>query len=191
MADDTQLQIGERRGFPIYRSNPSLVGLETGVARDKRAQIIKGNKVMMVNEYTGEITGEGAAAFIETQEVDSERFVKIFLAGLDGMFKLTKSGQTVFKLLWMQVQNNKDADRVELNHYVAEDYGLEVTYRMMNRGIKELLEKEFIYHTPTAGIFFFNTRFMFNGNRIVTAKQYVLQGTQQQQSLPFDGDEQG
>jgi len=186
MSKKSDLTIGERRGFPIYKANPSLVGLERGTVRAKPANIIQGNRAMVVNDRTGEVTGEGSVAFIESEEVDSERFVKIFLGGLDGMFKLTKSGQTVFKLLWLQVQNKKEADRIELNHYIAEDYGMEVTYRMMNRGIKELIEKDFLYHTPTAGIYFYNTRFMFNGNRIVTAKQYVLQDSEIQQNLPLD-----
>ena len=185
MAD---LEIGERRGFPVYRANPSLVDLERGQLRDKATKVIAGNKAMLMDSATGEITGEGAVAFLERQEVDAERFVKIYLAGLDGMFKLTKSGQTVFKLLWLQVQSNPNTDRVELNHYIAQDYGMEVTYRMMNRGIKELLEKEFIFNSTTAGMFFYNARFMFNGNRIVTAREYVLKGTAQQASLPFDDD---
>ena len=180
MAD---LEIGERRGFPVYRANPSLVDLERGQLRDKATKVIAGNKAMLMDSATGEITGEGAVAFLERQEVDAERFVKIYLAGLDGMFKLTKSGQTVFKLLWLQVQSNPNTDRVELNHYIAQDYGMEVTYRMMNRGIKELLEKEFIFNSTTAGMFFYNARFMFNGNRIVTAREYVLKGTAQQLSL--------
>ena len=185
MDKNTDLMIGERRGVPVYKANPTLVGMR-GNSRDKPARVIKGNKAMITDEFTGEITGEGAVAFLETEEVDTDRFVKLYLAGLDGMFNLTKSGQTVFKLLWMQVQAKKDSDRVELNVYIAEDYGLKVTPRMMTRGIKELLEKEFLFNTPTSGLYFFNAKYMFNGNRIVTAKQYVLQGTHSQQSLQFE-----
>ena len=186
-----ELQIGERRGVPIYKANPSLAGMERGNRlRDKPAKIISGNKAMLVDDATGEITGEGSVGFVETQEVDADKFVKVYLAGLDGMFNLTKSGQMVFKLLWMQVQAKKDSDKVELNVYVAEDYGVKVTQRMMTRGIKELLDKDFIYNTPTTGLYFYNARFMFNGNRIVTAKQYILKGSQAQQSLDLQAPEQ-
>lgn len=180
-----ELEIGKRRGFPIYRSNPSLINLDQGQIKQNATKVIHGNKAMLMDTATGEITGEGAVAFLEREEVDPERFVKLYLAGLDGMFKLAKSGQAVFKLLWLQVQAKPNSDRVELNHFIAEEYGLGITYRMVNRGIKELLEKEFIYHSPTAGMFYYNARFLFNGNRILTAKEYVLQGTEQQQELPL------
>ena len=183
------LQIGERRGVPIYKENPSLAGFR-GSLRDRPHKVIKGNKAMITDELTGEIIGEGTVGFTETKEVDTDQFVKIYMAGIDGMFELTKSSREVFKLLWMQVQNNPDHDKVELNIYIAEDYGLDIKQRGMTRGIKELLEHEFIYNTPTTGLFFFNAKYMFNGNRIVTAKQYILKGTQTQQSLPFDGEEE-
>ena len=38
--------------------------------------------------------------------------------------------------------------------------------RVFQRGIKELLDGEFIYHTTTAGLYFVNVKYMFNGERM-------------------------
>lgn len=178
-------KLGERRGFPIYKSNPSL---ETVKERKqiKATKVIEGNKAMIFNGDTGEVTGEGSVAFLEREIVDPEKFVKLYLSGLDGMFELTKSGQRVFKVLWCQVQAHPNRDRVELTKFVAEDHGDKMTERVFQRGVRELLEKEFIYMSSVSGMYFFNVEFIFNGNRIITAKEYVLKNTEVQPSLPFE-----
>lgn len=177
--------LGERRGMPIYRTNPSIDGLPMQI-KNRTAKIVSGQKALLYDDATGEVAGEGSVAFIEREVVDPEKFIKLYVAGLDGMFKLKGAGQRVFKVLWMQAQANPDSDRVELNHYIAEDCGDKITERVFQRGVRELLEKEFIYNSPTPGLFFYNVRFLFNGNRILTAKEYVLRGTQEQQALDFD-----
>ena len=185
--NEQEIIVGERRGMPIYKANPSLSEVGT---RPKSAptRIISGQRAMLVGE-AGEVTGEGSVAFIERQEVDPEKFVKIYLAGLDGMFQLKKAGQRVFKLLWIQVQSNPNRDRVELNHLIAGDYGDNITERVFQRGVKELLDKGFIFQSTSSGMYFFNVQFIFNGNRILTAKEYVLKGSAEQQTLNFESEE--
>ena len=184
---DSNDVLGHRRGLPVYRTNPSLTSIPTKV-KVRSPKTVNGQRAVVFNDTSGEVAGEGSVAFLEREVVDPEKFVKLYISGLDGIFKLSKGGQRVFRILWLQVQRNQDRDRVELTHYIAEDYGDKMTERVFQRGVRELLEKEFIYHSPTAGLYFFNVQFMFNGNRIVTAKEYVLEDTAQQQSLPFDGD---
>jgi hypothetical protein len=50
-----------------------------------------------------------------------------------------------------------------------------VTYR---RGLRELLEKEFVFRSPNPGLFFVNIRFMFNGDRLAFVKGYKLKKDQ-------------
>ena len=42
------------------------------------------------------------------------------------------------------------------------------------RGLRELLEKEFLFRSPYDGTFFVNIRFMFNGDRLAFVKGYRL-----------------
>lgn len=188
----TELTIGERRGYPVYRANPTLVGRERGRNRySSKVQSLDGTKAMLMDTATGEITGEGQVAFVQREEVDDERFVKLYMAGLQGVFKLSKAGQRMFEVLWMQVQANPNTDRIELSEYVVRDYGMNVSLRVINRGIKELLDKEFIFMTTSANMYYFNVEFMFNGNRLLTAKMYIRKGAAQQASLPFDESQVG
>jgi hypothetical protein len=46
-----------------------------------------------------------------------------------------------------------------------------ITYR---RGLRELLEKEFLFRSPNPGLFFVNIRFMFNGDRLAFVNGYKL-----------------
>ena len=49
-------------------------------------------------------------------------------------------------------------------------------------GLRELLEKEFLFRSPNPGLFFVNIRFMFNGNRLAFVKGYKLK--EEQPTLP-------
>jgi len=179
--------IDERRGLPVYRSNPSLDGLPMRI-KNKPAKIVSGQRAVLFDD-DGVVAGEGSVAFMEREVVDPEKFMKVYIAGLDGVLDLKGAAQRVFRILWKQTQEKPDSDRVELNRYIAEDYGDKMTERTFQRGVLELLKAEFIYHSPTPGLYFTNVRFMFNGNRIVTAKEYVLKGSAQQASLDFEDTE--
>ena len=58
--------------------------------------------------------------------------------------------------------------------------------RTYQRGLRELLENEFLYRSPSADVFFVNIMYMFNGNRITLAKSYYLRDKGLQGELPFD-----
>ena len=58
--------------------------------------------------------------------------------------------------------------------------------RTFRRGLRELLEKEFLYRSTSDGVFFINIRFMFNGDRLAFVRTYHLKGHRQQAELPFE-----
>ncbi|HTW95743.1 MAG TPA: hypothetical protein VMD30_13155 [Tepidisphaeraceae bacterium] len=57
--------------------------------------------------------------------------------------------------------------------------------RTFRRGLRELLEREFLYRSTSDGVFFINIRFMFNGDRLAFVRTYHLKGTSRQQELPL------
>jgi hypothetical protein len=65
---------------------------------------------------------------------------------------------------------------VMLNLYFAQDKGM--TERKYQRGLRELLEKEFLYRSLSPSVFFINIRFMFNGDRLAFVKTYHLKSPQ-------------
>lgn len=164
--------VDERYGVPVYQTNPSIPS-ETEIKRSKRAQIGTDTKGLVVDSGTGEILGHGGAIAYEWEEVDKERFVKLYLAGLKQAAGLSKAGLAVFETVYKRVRERPGQDTVPLDSYSS---GLHpVTYR---RGLRELLEKEFLFRSPNPGLFFVNIRFMFNGDRLAFVKGYKIKKDQ-------------
>lgn len=165
--------IGEKKGVPIYRSNPSVPD-PSAISKRKKRRYGNEEKGLIINKPTGEILNIGGAAFYEFEEVDDTRFVKLFLAGVKQAAGLSKSGLCLFEIIYKQLQENVGADEVKLSSYVASEEGM--TERTYQRGLKELLDKEFIYRSPSDGVFFVNIQFMFNGDRLAFVKGYKRKG---------------
>ena len=175
--------VSEKRGVPIYQVNPSIP-TEAEIKRGKRSQIGTETKGLVVDTASGEILGHGGAIAYEWEEVDKEKFVKLYLAGLKQAAGLTKAGLAVFELVYHRVRENVGKDTVLLDPFSS---GLEE--RTYQRGLRELLEKEFLFRSPNPGLFFVNIRFMFNGDRLAFVKGYKLKSNSKpadhQPTLPF------
>lgn len=164
--------VDERYGVKVYQSNPSIPS-EAEIKRNKRAQIGTDMRGLVVDTGSGEILGHGGAIAYEWEEVDKERFVKLYLAGLKQAAGLSKAGLAVFETVYKQVRERPGQDTVPLDSYSSSLHP--VTYR---RDLRELLEKEFLFRSPNPGLFFVNIRFMFNGDRLAFVKGYKLKKDQ-------------
>jgi hypothetical protein len=188
MTDDRQNaelnanQISTKRGFPIYRTNPSVPATTGMQTRNKRFHVPGGKAAMIVDNTTGELKGIGGMGFWWEEEVETSRFVKLFLDGIKQAAGLSKTGIQVFELVYHEMRANPGSDEIKLNQYVAKDHN--INDRTYQRGVRELLEKEFLYRSPSDGVFFVNIRFMFNGDRLAFVKTYHLKGAARQAELP-------
>lgn len=136
-----------------------------------------------MDNTTGELKGIGGLGFWFEEEVDTTRFVKLFLDGIKQAAGLSKTGIQVFELVYHEMRANPGVDEIKLNQYVAKDHG--ISDRSYQRGVRKLLEKEFLYRSPSDGVFFVNIRFMFNGDRLAFVRSYHLKGARRQQELPL------
>lgn len=177
----TENQVSTKRGFPVYRTNPSVPSANGLVTRTKRFQVPGGKASVIVDNSSGEIKGIGGMGFWWEEEVDSSRFVKLFLDGIKQAADLSKTGMQVFELVYHEMRANPGSDEIKLNQYLAKDHG--ISDRTYQRGVRELLEKEFLYRSPSDGVFFVNIRFMFNGDRLAFVRTYHLKGAGRQQEL--------
>src|SRR5215831_16218027 len=153
MNKDAQISkqaVDERYGVPVYESNPSIPS-ETEIKRSRRAQIGTDMRGLVVDSGSGEILGHGGAIAYEWEEVDKERFVKLYLAGLKQAAGLSKAGLAVFEIVYSKVRESPGKDTVQMSVITS---GLEE--RRYQRGIRELLKKEFIFRSPYDGTFFVN-----------------------------------
>ena len=185
MAEHTQGNlVTTKRGVPVYRVNPSIPPSNGLATRHKRFEVPGGNAAVIVDNTSGEIKGIGGVGFWWQEEVDASRFVKLFLDGIKQACCLSKSGMQIFELVYHQMREKPHNDKIELSQYLAHDRGL--NERTFRRGLRELLQKEFLYRSTSDGVFFINIRFMFNGDRLAFVRTYHLKGNAQQGELPID-----
>lgn len=177
-------QISTKRGFPVYSSNPSVPHSTNALAtRNNRITVPGGKAAVIVDNTTGELKGLGGMGFWWEEEVDSSRFVKLFLDGIKQAAGLSKPGMQVFEMVYHQMRAKPGSDEIKLNAYLARDHGMgDRTYQ---RGVRELLEKEFLFRSPSDGVFFVNIRFMFNGDRLAFVKSDHLKDSNRQAELPL------
>lgn len=181
----SDLIVAERNGIPVYKANPSVPNPDA-ISRPKRMQFGDERKGFLVDNGSGELVGLGGATFYEFEEVDSGRFVKMFLAGVKQAAGLTKSGLTVFEHVYLEMQNHPGRDQVSLSYLTAKEHLTSLSQRTYNRGLRELLDKEFLFRSPVEGVFFINVRFMFNGDRLAFVKGYKRRGAPDPQpTLPL------
>jgi hypothetical protein len=77
------------------------------------------------------------------QAADQGQFVKIYLAGIKNTAKLTKAGMQIFEIVYNQMRGNPQ-------------FGVEMSERTYQLGLRELLENESLYRSPSADVFFVN-----------------------------------
>lgn len=183
----TALIIGQKLGVPIYETNPSVPDPDS-IKRRKPVRFGDDKRGFVVDGGSGEVLSVGGVGFYQFEEVDNTRFVKMFLDGIKQAAGLSKAGLTVFELVYREVQQNPGVDEIKLNFYSASKQIPSLTDRTYRRGLRELLEKEFLFRSPSDGVFFVNIRYMFNGDRLAFVKGYKRKGaTSPTQPDLFDG----
>ena len=135
----TQLK---RRGKAVYATNPFMEGEQRPSIKPKIKRITNRRGDMMVMGETGEIVNP-VAGFWQSQEVDSAKFVKLFVNGVKAFRELTNAGARVFEALYMEMQTNIGRDRVYLSASSLRE-GIEISESTFARGIRELIEKRFL-----------------------------------------------
>jgi hypothetical protein len=155
-----------RRGVAVYQENPFMMEVQT---KTRRITNKRGDMMLVSNE--GEIVSN-VAGFWEAEEVDSTKFVKLFVKGVKALKELTGAGTKVFEVLYLRVQENIGKDQV-LMAFAAVDQALTpMSNPTYDRGMRELIEKGFIAATPVQGMYWLNPSFVWNGDRLAFVKEY-------------------
>lgn len=158
--------------IPSPQENP-LIEPQTIKTRKRAVQAGRGDDLVNVN--TGELSAISVIKTIE--EKDDADFVKVFADGVVASYGLSKTAQRVFHVILEQYQKTPMskgyADAVRL-YWFGE--GLDGVYIGMskytfNRGLRELLDKRFIYPKDTAS-YWTNPALFFKGNRVLFLKEY-------------------
>jgi hypothetical protein len=166
----------------VYRENPSVPAALP--ARIRRTMPAKTETAYMVAAGSGEVIAEGAFCFVKEKVIDSEEFVKIYLAGVRKYGELSKAGALMFEFIYRQISGGsaKDRDTISISYLLTVDWRPDVIRRTYERGMRELLEKHFIFRSQATDVYFVNITFMFNGNRLHLVETYQRTVTVQGES---------
>ncbi len=177
MSQDNSNAPVSRRGFKRYKENPSLPkASENSRTGTRRISNTKGDKMLIISQDTGEIVAP--AGFHEIFEVDKTQFVKLYINGVKAFQGLSSSGAKVFELIYVLVQGSPGADEIALHYSVVEKLKLDMSPATFKRGMRELLEKQFIYESTTPNLYWLNIDYLFNGNRLAFIKEFRLKEKQ-------------
>lgn len=126
---------------------------------------------MLVSSNTGEIQTQ-IAGFWESEEVDSAKFVKLFVNGVKALAELSNAGTRVFELLYIEMQSNIGKDQVYLSYTGLDKNEKAISRSTFSRGLAELIDKKFIASMPAIGWYWVNPDFIWNGDRLAFVKEY-------------------
>jgi hypothetical protein len=171
---DAQDQKLTRRGLVLHKSNPFVVDAATNTRHGVRK--IVGNsadRMMIVSESSGEVVAKGAG-FWQAQEVDRTQFVKLYINGVRALKDLTQAGTKVFAVLFEEVQKQIGRDVVQLSFLSVNQELNSMSQATYTRGIRELVDKNFIAATPLQSTWYINPDFIFNGDRLAFVKEFRL-----------------
>lgn len=156
-----------RRGNVLFPENPFLASV---VTRTRRVSNKRGD-MQLVNSQTGEITAN-IAGFWEAEEVDSTRFLKLFINGVKALKELSPAGTKVFEVLYLKMQAGISKDQVYMSFSAVDQLLTPLSEATYTRGMRELVDKEFLAASPHIGLFWINPDFLWNGDRLAFVKEY-------------------
>lgn len=156
-----------RRGVALYEKNPFMVEVTTKTRRVTN----KRGDMMLVSSGTGEVQSN-IAGFWESEEVDSTKFVKLFVQGVKALKELTGAGTKVFEVLYLRVQENIGKDQIFMAFPSVDQALTPMSQATYKRGMAELIEKGFVAATPIQGWYWLNPSFVWNGDRLAFVKEY-------------------
>ncbi len=150
--------------------------------KTKRRFVRSGRGENLVNPATGEI--HGVATIHQVEERDDAEFVKVFAGGVAASYELGAAARQVFQVVLDQYQRTPMSrgycDAVDLYWFGdgIEGRDVGIKERTWQRGLKELLEKRFLWpKTPTS--YWVNAALFFKGDRVLFIKEYRRKATLQ------------
>jgi hypothetical protein len=154
-----------------FDTNPLLASREIKL---KERTVKSGSSKDLIDTSTGEVCAINA--IYQRKLVDSERFAKLYVEGVSKTFELGAAARKVFSTVLKVC--GKDTDRIYLNYMVVQDnQDEEMSERTFQRGMAELIKKEFIAASTHPSMFWINVHLFFNGDRVRFVTEYVRTGS--------------
>ncbi|QIE96359.1 replication protein [Pantoea stewartii] len=160
-----------RRGLQRHVKNPFIISASNNTKGGVKRISTGKDRLMVVNENTGECLG--GAGFFQYQEVDKTQFLKLYVNGVRAITELSSAGTKVFEILYRAMQEQKDTDTILMSYDIVDKTIVKISRTTYFKGMRELVEKNFIAETMIQNYYFINPDFIFNGDRLSFVKSYI------------------
>jgi len=153
----------EKNPFVFDDDDKLIIDLPTRIKKQYYVSMEYDDKTFY---QTGELTNEEGGHYIYSKkEIEPEKFVKVYTAGISAMYDLTKSGIKAFHYCTTILVPDSDVIYIYIPHMI-EFCGWK-SKKQAYVGLKELIRAEIIAPSFYPGKWFINPRVMFNGNRLM------------------------
>lgn len=154
-----------------YSVNPFMTD-SYPMVKSRTKRITNNRGELMIKSETGEVVSQ-IAGFWKAEEVDSTKFIKLYVNGVKAFSNLSSKGTKVFELMYYEMQNEIGKDKIYLN-FLTIDVNIKLSKSSFYDGISELVEKRFLAPVKNnTHWFFINPDYVFNGDRLTFARTYV------------------
>lgn len=149
--------------------------LEPTLVQTKRRYVRSGKSKDLVDPLTGDVSAISTIHTVE--ERDDAEFVKVFAAGVQAMYGLSKTGLRVFQAILDEYQSTRMAggfaDSIYLHWFDSGLNGraLDMSEATFHRGFKELLINSFLA-PRSANLYWVNPALFFKGDRVAFIREY-------------------
>jgi hypothetical protein len=127
-----------------------------------------GKGLLIVEPLSGDLMG--STIFTTTELVDNEKFVKIFLNQIGLLWDLGKPAIKVFSYISTIIKPNKDT--FIFRRDLCTQFLSYNSHKPVFEGLAELIHVGIIAKTKYDDEYYINPTMIFNGDRIVIAKEY-------------------
>lgn len=163
-----------KKGVLAYSENPFWKPHEVEIGR-KKVTIASG---YVAKNETGET--QHIAGIHRIEEVDEEKFIKLFTQNMHVFFDLTPVSLKLLQCVLALVQDKPRCLGINLDWLDLEDYakkkGFKTSRTSYHRALKEMIEKGILAESERSGYFWINVHLFFNGDRMVFITEYRKKG---------------
>jgi hypothetical protein len=178
-------ELKKRKGNTLYKINPFI---ESALVETKTRRITNKRGDMMIIGETGEIISP-IAGFWESEQVDSTKFVKLYINGVKRFKELAGAGAKVFEVLYLEVQKSISKDRIYMSFGSLDQMITPMSEATYGRGMRELIDKNFLAASPHIGLYWLNPYYIWNGDRLAFFKEYMKVSSKNTQEIDIKIDE--
>ena len=175
---------------PRYSTNPLVDKMDSMPVKIRRTMLKSSDKGMVhtIVNQDGEITGE--TGFYRFEEVDTEKFAKVFVSQLAVFWGLTNPGIRVLTYFIEKLHPNSDIVYFDVKECM--EYCHYKTHTQVYKGLVDLINNQVLFRSEKDWRYFINPMIMFNGDRVTFAKTYIKKKNKtenpNQQKISFNND---